>query len=322
MDYGRRASWTGGPRPRILVRLPHGFARLLQPGARLAGGSNFGPFSTTPTSSWRQILERSSRGIRDISNRFWAKNRTSRKQTIKPCLTGARTHIRIFGILQISAQNDDATSIVIPFTLTQEGSEAVSAGPPKSQTGLPGRRLVEPGRSNSRAWGRGREAAGIRPFLPGSAEKVECDVTHSKQTMDEFLPGATTARLNARPQQQVPRRRKRKLARDDRAKDGNAGQDAGLKPGATKAKATSQRGHLNSPPRRSKFKPARLRRASPVSKFAVTTSSLYPARPACFGGVSNCATAANQSLALVSQARFLIQISGGKSHGNCSRTAG
>ena len=78
---------------------------------------------------------------------------------------------------------------------------------------------------------------------------------------------------------------------------------------------------LNFAPRRSKFKPVRLRRASPVSQFAVTTSSLYPARPACFGGVSNCATTANPSLALISQARFLIQISGGKSHGNCSRTA-
>ena len=27
-------------------------------------------------------------------------------------------------------------------------------------------------------------------FLPGSAQYVECDVTHSKQSTDEFLPGA------------------------------------------------------------------------------------------------------------------------------------
>ena len=272
MEYGRRTSWTGGPRPRIRVRPPHGFARLLQPGVRITGSSDFGPFPRTPASSWRHILERSSRRISDISNRFWAKNRTCRKQTIKPCLTGARTHIRISEILQISAQNDDATSIVIPFTLTQEGSEAVSAGPPKSQTGLPGRRLVEPGRSNSRAWGRGRKAAGIGPFLPGSAEKVECDVTHSKQTMDEFLPGATTTRLNARPQQQVPRRRKRKLARDDRAKDRNARQDAGLKPGATRAKETSQRGYLNFAPRGSKFKQT----SHPVRSYSVIALSSAP----------------------------------------------
>jgi hypothetical protein len=221
---------------------------------------------------------------------------THSKQTTDEILTGARTHIKTFEILQISAQNNAAKSVVIPLTLTKEGSEAVSAGPPKSQTGLPGRRQVEPGRSNSRAWGRGREAAGIlgppkstasrawgrgreaagiSPFLTETAQHSEIVVTHSKQTTGEFL---TETRIACRH-------------------------------------------HLNSAPRRSKFKPVRLRRASPVSQFAVTTSSLYPARPACFGGVSNCATTANPSLALISQARFLIQISGGKSHGNCSRTA-
>jgi hypothetical protein len=30
-------------------------------------------------------------------------------------------------------------------------------------------------------------------FLPGSAQYVECDVTHSKQSTATFLPGATTA---------------------------------------------------------------------------------------------------------------------------------
>jgi hypothetical protein len=108
MEHERRTSWTGRPRPRIRVRPPQGFSRLLQPGARLTDSSNFGPLSTTPASSWRRILERSSRRISDISNRFWVKNRTCRKQTIKPCLTGARTHIRIFEILQISAQNPAA----------------------------------------------------------------------------------------------------------------------------------------------------------------------------------------------------------------------
>jgi hypothetical protein len=31
------------------------------------------------------------------------------------------------------------------------------------------------------------------PFLRGSAQNVECDVTSTKQTVGEFLPGATTA---------------------------------------------------------------------------------------------------------------------------------
>jgi hypothetical protein len=105
MEYGRRTSWTGRPRPRLRVRSPLEFARLLQPGARLTAGSNFDPLPTTPASSWRHILERSSRRISDISNRFWAKNRTCRKQTIKPSLTGARTAIKLFKFRQISAHN-------------------------------------------------------------------------------------------------------------------------------------------------------------------------------------------------------------------------
>src|SRR5580698_8093187 len=33
---------------------------------------------------------------------------------------------------------------------------------------------------------------GFLPFLPGSAQNIENDVTYSKQTIGEFLPGATT----------------------------------------------------------------------------------------------------------------------------------
>ena len=33
---------------------------------------------------------------------------------------------------------------------------------------------------------------GFLPFLPGSAQNVENDVTYSKQSTEEFLPGATT----------------------------------------------------------------------------------------------------------------------------------
>src|ERR1700735_5148943 len=34
---------------------------------------------------------------------------------------------------------------------------------------------------------------GFRPFLTGSAPQTEFDVTHSKQSIGAFLPGATTA---------------------------------------------------------------------------------------------------------------------------------
>jgi hypothetical protein len=77
---------------------------------------------------------------------------TPSKQRTGKFLTGARKHIRIFEILQISARN-------------------LAALIPQSHA-----RFVN-----------------FRPFLPGSAQKVERDVTYSKQTTDEFLPGATTA---------------------------------------------------------------------------------------------------------------------------------
>ena len=35
-------------------------------------------------------------------------------------------------------------------------------------------------------------------FLPGTASRVECDVTHSKQTAASFLPGATTPQFGSR----------------------------------------------------------------------------------------------------------------------------
>ena len=39
-----------------------------------------------------------------------------------------------------------------------------------------------------------RSSVRLNTFLPGSAQYVECDVTHSKQTIATFLPGATTVR--------------------------------------------------------------------------------------------------------------------------------
>ena len=105
MAHGRRTGWTGRPRPRSRVRSPQGFAPVFQPGARLTGGSDFGSLPTIPASSWRHILQRFSRGIFGISNRFWAKNRTYRKQTIKPLLTGSRFAYKPFEIRQVFTQD-------------------------------------------------------------------------------------------------------------------------------------------------------------------------------------------------------------------------
>ena len=49
--------------------------------------------------------------ISGISNRFWPKNRSYRKQTIKPCLTGARMHIKDFDFLALFASEFPAGNL-------------------------------------------------------------------------------------------------------------------------------------------------------------------------------------------------------------------
>jgi hypothetical protein len=49
--------------------------------------------------------------------------------------------------------------------------------------------------SNGRTTG---PSPSVSSFLPGSAQNVECDVTHSKQTVGEFLPGARIGQCCAR----------------------------------------------------------------------------------------------------------------------------
>jgi hypothetical protein len=44
----------------------------------------------------------------------------------------------------------------------------------------------------------------LAPFLPGSAQNVECDVTHSKQKTATFLPGSRIAHLRFAVQQVQP----------------------------------------------------------------------------------------------------------------------
>ena len=98
------------------------------------------------------ILAALSDHVLTTSNRFWTKNRSYRKQTIKPLLAGSRFAYKLFEIRQVSTQN------LAPERLPKK-----------------------PKFSDSRA------------FLPGSAQNIECDVTYSKQSTGEFLPGAPTA---------------------------------------------------------------------------------------------------------------------------------
>ena len=66
-------------------------------------------------------------------------------------------------------------------------SFSVRIAPPSALL-IPARSLVLP--RGTRVAVRGSRP--LAPFLPGSAQKAECDVTSTKQTTGEFLPGATT----------------------------------------------------------------------------------------------------------------------------------
>jgi hypothetical protein len=74
-----------------------------------------------------------------------------------------------------------------PLQMEEEPSDSTFAPPPES---LKGGRMAVPPRE-TRIAGRGTRLPAT--FLPGSAQHVECDVTRTKQTTGEFLPGARTA---------------------------------------------------------------------------------------------------------------------------------
>jgi hypothetical protein len=109
------------------------------------------------------------------SNRFWLTNRCHRKQTIKPRLTGTRTHVR-------SSLN--FTKIAQDFA-TSESQDAE----------LPLWKLWNPlWNPLWNLWKKTRFLQGDHPLLPGSDQNIENDVTQRKQRTQNFLPGATTTR--------------------------------------------------------------------------------------------------------------------------------
>src|SRR6202041_1308856 len=102
------------------------------------------------------------------SNRFWVKNRCYTKQTTKPGLTGTRTRIRLSPNFTKTGQN---------FAAVESQNSELSLWNP----------LWNPLKKT------GRLLPNDRPLLPGSAQNIENDVTSTKQTTEDFLPGATTA---------------------------------------------------------------------------------------------------------------------------------
>ena len=114
------------------------------------------------------------------SNRFWAKNRSYRKQTIKPCLTGTRTHIRV---------SLNFTKIAQDFAAFE--SQNTELAPWNPLWNLRRYPLWNP--QWNPFWKMRRFLQTDRPLLPGSDQNIENDVTHRKQSTQNFLPGATTA---------------------------------------------------------------------------------------------------------------------------------
>ena len=121
----------GGPQPPAKQSPPDAKTRLLRPFTLLArtrdgsiceagrssgvlslypGGFSQTRLSLAPSASFQPALltrklpkiERFFAKWAPTSNRQWPANRCYRKQRIKPCLTGARTHIRDFGFLALS----------------------------------------------------------------------------------------------------------------------------------------------------------------------------------------------------------------------------
>jgi hypothetical protein len=92
-------------------------------------------------------------------NRNWPKNRTYRKQTIKPCLTETRIdtkHLRQPGPGLANLQSRRRTMV-------------------------------------SRNTDRGPRSTILTAFLTGSDSQTEIDVTRTKQTTEKFLTGTRTA---------------------------------------------------------------------------------------------------------------------------------
>jgi hypothetical protein len=109
------------------------------------------------------------------SNRFWPTNRSYRKQIIKPCLTGTRTHIRL---------SLNVTKIAQDFATFESQSAEL---PLWNSMWNP---LWNP--LSNPLWKKTRFLQTDLPLLPGSGQNIENDVTQRKQRTRKFLPGATT----------------------------------------------------------------------------------------------------------------------------------
>jgi len=114
--------------------------------------------------------------VSDISNRNWAKNRSYRKHTTKPCLTGARiAYCDARGNSVAKALSNRELRLLEPSLTHRKQTVA-----PRSNRELSTNR----DRSNSHA------VIPILTFLTGSGSQTEFAITHSKHTTPSILPGS------------------------------------------------------------------------------------------------------------------------------------
>jgi len=112
---------------------------------------------------------------------------TYSKQTTKKFLTGARTHIRIFNFSPFTTQNPAQLIHRLHALIRRKRVHTKYSNRVNS---LHSRRFT---RASLRF--HALPAPKIVPsaeLLPGSAQNIENDVTSTKQTTEDFLPGATT----------------------------------------------------------------------------------------------------------------------------------
>jgi hypothetical protein len=97
---------------------------------------------------------------------------------------------RTVPILAASGQGADCVALLHSRRLTRANLSAYRSSPFSVSEKLGSDRIPV-----SLRWSRvsGHGSHPPAAFLPGSAQNVECDVTPTKQTVGEFLPGATTA---------------------------------------------------------------------------------------------------------------------------------
>jgi hypothetical protein len=178
MEHGRRTSWTGRSRPQH-VSVRGASATLGVTGSIVWPAST--PASYLPTNS---KISSSSKLIR----------RTFRPAFL-PFLTGSAPQTE----LAVTHSKQRTEKFLTGARMHIKGS---TISTPKTQ-------------KLARVKPRNRhDAYGSCAFLPGSVQKVECDVTYSKQSIDKFLPGATTAHFASRMVQRDAQFGPRMIQRD------------------------------------------------------------------------------------------------------------